>query len=469
MPEIAEPPRPGTKRVKTITEQELPVGGTSGRLPGIGMPWQDYLREIPEDRLQLTEVVIYRRAPRNEGHIVKLGGTSDYPVERIDDGWIAKKLGGGTYSVKIYTKGFAQHYEPVVTIAGESKPSPWGGNPQPQQSSGNTDVSNVLRDFSNNLLEQLQKERAQDSTGAMDRILEMYEKASERAIDVVAKQRESSVQQPSSIAEIVTLATKLAEMQRPRDPISEKLLDAIVQRAFSAPAPARSFVEQLKELTTLKELLGMGGEGAKAAATNGWDIAERILDRTPDILEKISALNAQRTEFAKAQAAAAEARARVATVVPRQGFAPAIPPSQAPAPAERPPAAAAPLPMAALENPAEMTPQEKQETVAQIVEMHTKSRIAFMVAQGWDAATILDFVDGSGLIRNVGGVPVELGMLLRQATDKQIQEFLESDPILAGILKMPTCGKFLLELRQVIEMDLADEEAESSAKKTGPN
>src|SRR5579864_6400117 len=100
MPRVESAAAPArTKTVETRTIEEIPIKEEGG---GLGMPVLEFLRTCSDEQLSLSQIYIYRYEPVREGLLIKLGGyygdqANPNPPERVDEGWIQNRFGGGVY------------------------------------------------------------------------------------------------------------------------------------------------------------------------------------------------------------------------------------------------------------------------------------------------------------------------------------------------------------------------------------
>jgi hypothetical protein len=484
---MAEAASPRTRKVITTTQVDEPM--EPDRITGFGGGhFSEILRDIPDDDLELYEVTIYRRAPINEGHIVKLGGSSPYRIERIDEQWIGDRLGGGTYQVKIYEKRDRRTAFQECKIAGEPKPSPFaprGTTPvigQPAQAvvaapATATDpaMQQVIELLNKTIdrLSQLQEARSAQpaSNPASDHAIDIVSAAAKKGFELLGSMGgNKSGDNLDAELRAAVLRKMLAEPEKPKGLI-EQLGDLKQLRDLfmpAAPGSVKSLGEQLKEIIEVAGALGLSkGGGGEETPTTLMDLAKMAVERGPEIIGKVR-------EIAQDRVALEEARTRRAQVQAATGPRPVYVPPQ-PLPAGNPPQTPAPGTHSSTVMPASSSIRyggpaggngaaadaggthsapsapAALDTESPAFIQHVKESIVRMVHEGFEGASIVDF-----LRANRQG---ELVRLLAEYTPQQITDLLKADPILAQAANHLDWPAVLEEAREYVAQLRAEQAA----------
>lgn len=444
-----------TKTVETRTLEEVPVGEGGG----LGCLPLEYLAQCTEEELAIANVRVYRYDAGTPGiFLVKLD-----PAQRIDEDWIGQKFGGGTYGVKVYSKGGKSGFDRGVRIDprvyGPAKDGPLstsangnGSPPAAPPPPANDAVMNRLIDAmerQSDRIERLFEQRAAPpaAPAAEQSVVAVMAEASKAAIGVVAEAAKQAIG-AGSAREAPKENSFDQDLQR------LKILKEIAAPAQAAPVP--NAVEQVAQLATLIEAVRkLGGEGGGT----DWKTAlvDKGLDHIPELVDLGKSIMAGQNKQAEELRKREEARrvnletigrlqrqplpnAPPAAGQPSAANAPAAPAEANPNPVsplrvvsfETPPAAQAPEPVQPEIIPPNL-PANAQEQAAMIQEFF-KHRVVQLVAEGDEPAAVLDFIDRAD--------PV-IGAILTKASEKQIREFLAKDPILVEITRLPNYEAFL--------------------------
>lgn len=426
-----------TTRVKTITEKE--VEEPQGR-PGVGDGFS-YLAGLSDDELASTRVRIYRRQPTNDGFIGQLSSDpEDGAIQRITEKWIEKTFGGGRYDMKIETKGGAEGYVGGIVIAGEPKLR--SAQAAAQNNHGESELAKAFAasvEAQNKLLEKLVDRDSDDrrsassaNASAIESTVKMMESASNRAIEVVAAQVPK--QQGNSMVETITLLKELGVIGgEKKDGGIRETLSLLKDLGIVAPqSQAKTIVDQLKDLSALKEFFaGEDGGGKGSGKTNWLDVIEAAIEKSPQVLDRVMFManeNMRRKQAAAAQQASSPS-------APSQ-----LPPNvvEAQAAAAQP---SAPPPPAAAADPDEPF----------------KRRVLQHVTDNLDPIVTLQFIEGWN---------PQVAAMLHVFSVEQIRGFLASDPILKQAFDVPTFEQWFVAFLDEIEQDKQEaEEAGQPVKK----
>lgn len=446
MPKVADEPR--TRTVKTETVEEVLVQDSS---QGLGMGVFDWLRNCNDDELQLTEVSIYRNGPTRDGLLVKLGGNlGSYAnptlIERIDDAWVKEKFGGGDYGIKVHVKDgtrFGRNgFDGRVTV--DLKDCPPKPNPfraviatpavaASTVSSGENSRIDAALERLTSLVERLALDRQQPQASGHSetsaQVIDVMATAAKKGMEVVASQAQAAPRsEGSSLADAITLIVKLKDLFAP-PAHQESELDKAMKQAMIAQLnnPKKSLLEEAKglgELMTALQSLGGGG----AAKADVWAIlADKGIDRLPELINGVSDVLEKRVQFAREVARAEEirrgGRPGPAAVESRPAPPPVRADSQAPASAP----ATGEIRLRRIDEPrpaAEAAPVQipLDGDAGALIENFLKVRIVAMLHQG---------VDGQDLIIAVNAMRPDLVEILMKLNKEQIVEYFRRDAILS--------------------------------------
>jgi hypothetical protein len=461
------------RTVETKTVEEVPIEAPGSQ--SLGKPWQEWLRDRTPDELAITEVSIYRYEPASmRGFLEKLGGfNNNLPCEAIDEGWIATRYGGGTYGVKIYSKDGKSSFDPKVIVAGEPKV------PKSQQAAatppapGDNGESPSLVDVLERMIERLQHQQTPPpAVGTSQGAKEIIETMSaledlRHKVNPAPPAPKSALEDLSSILQIVDKLKPPPPPPPVESPLQKALLDAVIAQVTQ---PKKSLIDELEGLGKLLPLIqNFAGGGDKG----DWKTAliEKGLERVPDIIDGVGKVMDKRVSEAQALAVREQARAQTMAIARGAAAASPIPAGPVPGvqtsakpaePAEpapwrplsvvpidgHPPAAQAPNGDAHynVHAPAEVIPPgvaitDEQARAAAAIDAYLKNRVVQLVAQHAEAALVVDFIDSAS---------PELGAMLSQATESQIQAFISEDPVLKEIEGLPHYRAFLAEFLEVL-------------------
>lgn len=444
-----------TKTVETKTVEEIPV--SEDRSVGLGMPWQDFLRDLSDEDRAITTVTIYRYEPVNQkGFLVQT-----CPAEPIDEAWIDKRYRGGTYGVKIYSKNGKSAFIRDVFVAGAPAP-PAGNGPAvsiaaPASSADNAAILALLEKTIDRL-DRLQAGTAQPSP-AQDQVVQIMADAAKKAVEIAGSA--NSKPPENNLDSDLQRLKLMAEIFKPTPPPQDKLRDAFQEAMIKKlldppPSQGKSLIEELKGLAELRELMGWSEGGGKG---EHWTTA--LIHQAPAVLDKLGELNSTRLETAQTELRRAEiianARRGVVTPPPAQQTVPVQtsanhPPAPRPAtPQPGPAPAAGPLRMAPMDSngasaapPAEIVnsvppSMESLDTESPAIVQFVKERVVAMVQEGTPGGGIVAFLIGMRQEKFV--------QMLVKYTPEQISAFLRADPILRQAVDHPDWADVLEEAR----------------------
>lgn len=427
-------------RVKTIREEEVEEKPAR---PGVGDPFS-YLAELSDEELARTRVRIYRRQPTNDGFIGQLSADpEDVPIQRITEKWISTTYGGGRYDLKIETKAGAEGYVGGIVIAGDPKTRPSANAPTASNGGGESALAAALAasmERQNQLLEKLIDRDGDDrrsnnaaSASALQSTVEMMQTASNRAIDVVAAQMPKN---GNSLLDTITVLKELGIVGGEKKDSVRETLGLLKELGIVAPkSEAKGLVEQLKDLTALKEFFANEGAGQGNAKTNWLDVLESAIEKSPQLLDRVMYMANE--NMRRKQAAAAGQQAAVQPSQPLPGATVEVQGAEPSAPA--PPATRA----------ANGDPDEP-----------FKQRVLEHIRDGSDPIVVLQFIEGWN---------AQVAAMLHTFQPEQIRGFLAADPILKQALDLPHFEKWFGEFLEEIEQDNQDAEEQTARGPKKPN
>lgn len=472
MPTLTSESAPRSRKVTTTTEETQPI--EAERPTGFGGgDWEDILQEISAEDLPLYELTVYRRQPTNDGHLVKLGGSSPYPIERIDGQWIMDKFGGGTYQVKIYEKRDRRTLFREVKIDGAPKISPFapkgtapaGTAAETAAASSNGDIGRLCDLLEKVILDRASHSAPQAPSAGAEAAIGVVAEGAKKVIEMVASNAKTPPASP--LSDLENLA-KLMALLRPQESDLDKLLKQKLIETIASPK--KSLLDEVEGLIKLRDLLGGefgGGKGGDWKST----LIETVGSKLPDALEKVGSMFEARKQTAVAEADRARTFERVRRQIVPQPPAPLAAQPGAPAARQPAPLAAQPeahsatgpwsgtLEVSATANesaPPAGTPPPHAESVgatveAQAVDNFVKTRVVQLIAEGAEAGVVIDFIDSAR---------PDIGVQLTHATKAQVRAFLENDPILSQAKQLPNFDKFFEEFCATLEEDRAGLPAE---------
>lgn len=434
MPEVTHAPAARTKKVSTTTIEEVPVSDKSER--SLGMPALDYLRELPEDELGLCDVYVYRVEPKTVStYIDKLN-------ERLDENLLEERYGGRILAVKIQHKNGKSGYQPRIQTVGEPKYTRREliANPSLAPASAPSAAGSGISEATlNRLIDKLLDERlGRDASGglssAVESTVKMMESASQHAIDVVAKQ----IPDRTGPNDVLTAAKELVSLIQPRNEKNSILETIAVLKELGilgASAQPKSILEQITELRELKDFLsGDEAGGGPSKKSNGWDVLNTLVEKTPQLFDRTVFLAEQNLKRKQAAAATA-ARAQQAAA---ETAAPQTLPPRAPTTPE------STLPQAAV--------------VAADPDEPFKRRVVEMIREDTDPVIALNFIEGWN---------PALAAMLHMFTTEQVRNFIATDPFLSKALDLANFNDwFEAFLEDIAEDKKTAAQTEESSEKT---
>jgi hypothetical protein len=468
MPTTAAPAT-RVRRIETTTSEEVPVNPNENQ--GLGMPWEDYLRNLPEDELAITEVKVYREEPKKEGYLCKVLG------EAVDESWIFERYGGGTFMVRIWSKAGKSHLERNVKIAGPPKltptelPAPAAAVVAPVPAENGRDFASVLA-LLEKTIERLERVQAGNSqpSHAQDAAVDIVASAAKRAIELAGANAPAPAAQNSLDADLQRLKAMkdiFMPAKPPEDDFDKALKQAMLKK-FLDPPPSqnKSLIEELKGLGEVRELLGWNEGGGKG---EHWTTA--LIHQAPAVLERLSEISTQRVQATQNELERTKIVARARGAMPPAG------PAISPAPVQTSANEAAPGRTAPVAGPIRMAPMgggggAVVEPVAPAAEVNpsslntesepfiqfVKERIVMMVNAGEPGGAIVGFLTGAGQHQLIG--------MMVKYSPEQITAFLKNDPVLVQATENPDWLDVLDEARQYIRENADGEEPEADKTPT---
>lgn len=445
---------PRVRTVETKTTEEQPITGSTG----LGMPWHEFLATAEDDELEITTLKIYRVEPpgTSSGFIEKITGEA---LRDVDEDWIKARHGGGVYALGVRVKNGKSAYERGVRIQGDPKlPSTTAATTAPA-SAGN-DSQGKLMDLLERTIERLENRTATPTNGvAQDASIKLVAEGASQAIKLVTDQIGGRPALAEDGFEKQLRQVMLERLLHPpkEQTITEKLAELKMLRDLVQPAggaAGKSLVEQVTELKTAAEALGLTTAAAGGGKMGLMELGALALEKGPEILAKMQEISADRASVARDQRLRTEAAASVVrrgpppppAALPTSAMPPAAPPARAPAGPAPPsglrmtPLGDEPLPAPAA--PAEAAPDAAIDTEAPAFVAHVKRRVVELIEEGSDGATIVDFLYGNK----------QFAMLemLQKASPAQITTALAMDPVLGRATRHADWPALLQEAKEYL-------------------
>jgi hypothetical protein len=454
-----------TKKVETITTEDVPITGTENQ--GLGTSWSDYLANVAEDELAITEVKLYRVEPRTqEGYICKVFG------ERVDENWIQERFGGGTFNVRIWSKSGKSHLERNVKLVGSPKFVPNEVLPiaaqTPAASAPATDNAALLALLEKTIdrLDHLQAGTAHPSP-AQDQVVEIMASAAKRAVEIAGNSNKTTPEHSvdADLQRLKLMRDIFQPPPRAEDEMEKAFKQAMIKKLLDpAPTANKSLIEELKGLAELRELMGWS-EGAGKAEHWTTALVNGVVQRAPELLDKLAEQNATKLEVARTELRRAEviANARRGAAAPPAPIAPVqtsanqphpAPSTATPRPAVAPPAG--PLRMTPIDGnagnpppaPAELVSSEPPsvtgiDTESPGIVQFVKERVVAMVQEGTPGGGIVAFLIGMRQQKFV--------QMLVKYTPEEISAYLRADPLLRQAVEHPDWPDVLEEARSYVQ------------------
>ena len=450
-------PKPLTRTVETKITEDQEV---SPNPPGLGGTTLEYLAKLPDDQLELTSVKLYRLEPATQGqtgYFKKIGWGTNEPCERIDEDWIASRWGGGVYRIRVQTKegpcGFDQ-----VTVAGPPKllpnqatyAAPANGGPA---ATGSTDPA--LVQLLEKLIDRIDSRvaPAPTSTAAQDAGIGVVAEAAKQGFAILAEQLKRPAGGEKSAREEIGELLGLMKALKPEESDLDKAVKAAMIKKLTEgdASQSKDLLAQVKALAEIGEFLGWnrGAGGGKF----GWaDLGQTLLEKGPEILDRLGNISRDRVDYARAraeQATATAAAAKVARDLRRETASPpgpsGLPPRPTPVPTA--PAPDAGLPMSAIDGsappaggPPSIAPGINTESDSFV--QYIKARIVEMIREGAGGDEIVIFLNGNRQQKFVD--------MIERFPAEQITAYLKHDAILREAAEDPDWPDVLREAKEYV-------------------
>lgn len=436
MPELTTQDATRTRKVKTIIDTVEPIVEKSET--GLGMTPLEYVRQLADEQLPLCKLYIYRVDPKTTGSYI------DLVSDRVDEQILEERYGGKILAVKLQHKtadGLKEGYQSRIEVLSEPKytkrelfanpslaPAPAA---TPVNSSGGISEAMLSRLIDKLLEEKLSTQNANAS--AIESTVKMMENASTRAVDVVAAQ---VAKNGNSLLETITVLKELGLLgQKPEASGIRETLSLLKELGIvgGEKTQAKTLVDQLKDLTALKEFFGGEDAGGKGSGkTNIYDVLSAITDKGPQILDKVMFMANE--NIRRKQAAAA-----------RQGIA----------------AAEALPPAVTTERPVEVAAPENAAPVATTgvdPDEPFKKLVVKRIQENSDPVIVLNLIEAWN---------PQVAAMLHAFNREAVRGFIQADSILKEALNAPEFEKWFAAFYELIEEDNrdVDEGAEPGSKR----
>jgi len=449
MPELASPARRTTRTTTETTE--LP---SENGIRGLGGPVFDYLDHLPDEHIGLTDVWIYRTdPPGQQTYVKKLFGATAGNGIRIDEEWIRASLGGGTYRVKVTTKGIASGFQNDIRVDGAPKIA--GETPAasaaPVNDSALTQLVDLIREQNARLERVLDRQTAPppQPNAATEAAIGVVADGAKKVIELVASSVKPPAAPASPLSDLTTIMAFVEKLKPQESDVDKALKQALIAQLTN---PKKSLLDEIRGLAEIREVVTtLGGGGGKG----DWKdtLIEKGIDQLPAIVDKVGNMFASNQRRAEAEAARAASFERIrAASIGQPGAAPpqTLQPGAAPqAPRPAAPASAQPAdvagpwggplevdPTPGLAPGVEVIPPGAQpaapaaddQPMAMSYDDGVKLRIVELIGEGAEPDQVLDFIDSA--------VP-QIGASLTHATEEQVRQFIASDLILRTAENLP--------------------------------
>jgi hypothetical protein len=404
------------------------------------------------------EKIYHLELQRLEPKVPGVAGSKGYlwtffaPITYAD---VKKRWGGGKFRMDLCKNG---HYwkthnfdiegEPIYDRSRELPPANGNGN-----IASNADFQ---REFISVLREELQRSRESNQgqpTGA-DKLVEMFVKANDKAVEMVSKQAPAQRDPADQVDKLLSAAEKLANLRQPNagagQSLGDKLLDKLIDKLLNPRDP----IEELTKLSGLFDVLEKIRGDSTGGAPKDWKAAavQSLTNHLPEILDalKTPAVTAQaRAQEAAARARAAETLRTVPVHQPQQ-------PPQAPAPAA---AAAPPAPSIRVDGGLTLEPRETAGTGAGVEVLPLEHQPAPVPTsqEQYDEGMKIQCVNmmrygasGSAIATFLEDVKPELAKDLVTFPEQAVTDFFLKDPILKWMVQDERWREVLAEAREYL-------------------
>lgn len=436
MPELTAQDGTRTRKVKTIIDTVEPIVEKSET--GLGMTPLEYVRQLADEQLPLCKLYIYRVDPKTTGSYI------DLVSDRLDEQILEERYGGKILAVKLQHKtadGLKEGYQSRIEVLSEPKytkrelfanPSLAPAPAATPANSGGISEAMLSRLIDKLLEEKLSTQNANAS--AIESTVKMMETASNRAIDVIAAQVPKN---GNSLLETITALKELGLLgQKPGDGGIRETLSLLKELGIvgGEKSQTKTLVEQLKDLTALKEFFGGDEGGGKGSAKTNWlDILQAAIDKSPQLVDRVMLManeNMRRRQAAAAQQAA-------------------------------PPESPAPLPSSTSEQPAvEIMPTENAAPASSGTDPDEpfKKLVVKRIQENADPIIVLNLIEAWN---------PQVAAMLHAFNREAVRGFIQADSILREALNAPEFEKWFAAFYELIEEDNrdVDEGAEPGSKR----
>lgn len=270
------------------------------------------LANFPEAWWERMSLYLYRR-PDDEGRMVKNEGPRKYVPggvlrQPVDEEFIAKKWGGGKYTLYLKLDSKETLREHTFVIDGtpkvlpgqfveiDGKPVSVGSATPPPPTPGQSEATQLM----------------ETSSKATEKSMEILADAAKNSIAMVREQAANAAQPPSTALQDALFAKIIEKAFAPpvapvANPLQDKMMELMVERAFGPreepeekETPVEKTLEAIKELSGGMSLADLMKPAVKAAAADpiaGWaPIVSTIGGVVGQFLEKFPQMQAQRNE-----------------------------------------------------------------------------------------------------------------------------------------------------------------------------
>jgi ribosomal protein S17E len=465
---------PGGTSVTTTIEMPKPADEKPAEKETLDF-WTYMARLTPEE---WKGHIIYLTREQPKTTINGVGGYLTKLMQPFDIEDIKQAYGGREFSYImknekgsiIYSGKFNVEAPPRFDAQRES---PGGGSNGASSNDGS-----MVKEFVSVLREELQRSREANSlpNPGTEEAITLLSKASERAMEIVSKQVPQGSSSTAQLAELVTIVKGMMPPPPPSGGLDLMvLLKPLIEKLLTPPDPLAELAKLKSAMDVLDSIRGGATHTESTGKARDWKamLAEGLIQKGPELLEKL-----RDTADAAGRAAEARRAAAVATQHTAETIRNMAPPNAPAAPANGTTTvmpAAGPLRTVPINRgngeasvteavnaaSAEAAPPAApgmNTAESEIVANFMERRIVEMIEEGRDAEDVVDFIED---------VDHTLNDMLAGYTADIVTTFLAGRPIIGRATKLPGWTDFLRTaqayIKEIREEDKAIETAAAAA------
>ena len=432
----------------------------------------DEIHSFPVEQWgKLWHMELHRMEPKIPG----VPGSKGYLcmfLEPVTIEAIRQRYGGGKFRLNLCKNGrwFRSHDfdiegQPIYDTSRE-RPNPNGGTGVPG--------ADFQKEFISVLRDELQRSREsnQGQPPGTEKIIEMMSTASDKAMEIVAKQTPQASNPTQQLSDLVTTAKNLGLVATNAGGSNDllttllvPLLKPLLEKLVTPPDPLAELTKLGAALDVLEKIRGGGSE----APPKDWKAAlvSQAVQHIPQVIEAFKDSTVANTEAARMRAIEAENRRRAAEVLANRASQPTTTPPPAAASVSPTATAAAPPAPAVRANGgletetihnapgATAAPDPALEAAAQQKQYDDafKVQIVNMIRLGCSGETIAELIYD---------LKPEFCKDLARYTPEMITAFFSADPILKLCVEDPRWQEVLTHARDFILEEEAEESNQSA-------